>query len=104
MIVEGIGVVFLKKKGRLVSIYRQGITRNTQEDGMIGYRQINGEKFRIISCMYPALEGIGLYVQGKSYKLDRDTLVISLPKLRSIFNTLVFSSDAHNMSHTTIVL
>lgn len=104
MIVEGIGVVFLKKKGRLVSIYRQGITRNSQENEMIGYCKRNGESFRIISCMYPAMEGVGLYIQGNNYKLDRDALVISLPRLHSIFKTLIFSSDARNRPHTTIVL
>ena len=104
MVVKGIGVVFLKKKGGFVRIYRQGITRYAQEDEIISYSDICGKRFRIISCLYPAIEGFGFYIQGKAYKRDRDTIAVSLPKLRSTFNALVFSPDACNRSHTTTVL
>ena len=104
MVIKGIGVVFLKKKGGFVRIYRQGITRYSQEDEMIRYTDIRGKKFRIVSCLYPAIEGFGLYIQGEAYKRDRDTIAVSLPKLRSTFNTLVFSPDACNRPHTITVL
>lgn len=105
MIVKGIGVVFFKKKGIYAHIYRQGITRYSGEDGCIEYYDIDGDRFRIVSCMYPANDSPeDFYVQGEDYKLDRNKMNMSLPRLRSVFNALIFSPDACNMHHAITVL
>ena len=104
MVVKGIGIVFLKKRGELTHIYRQGITRYSQEYEEITYYDRDGDRFRIVSCMHPADESDELYIQGESHSRDKHKMVIHLPRLRLIFNALVFSQDACQRPHTTIVL
>jgi hypothetical protein len=104
MIVKGIGVVFLKKNGKRVRIYRQSITRYSQGDEWVVYHDKKGERLRIVSCMYPADEPEEFYIQGESYKRDKHRIDMSLTRLRSIFTALVFSQDACNMPHTTTLL